>query len=150
MKTTLIILALSFGQNVAHAQKLKEADVPAPVKEAFKKQFPNSKVEKWEKEGANFEAEFDLAKAEMSAVYTAEGTLVETEVEIKVSELPQRVSEYMSKNAAGKKIKEASKITSANGTVTYEAEVDEDDFLFDNTGNFLRKELETDQKDEKD
>ena len=63
MKTTIATMALCFGFIYANAQHLKEAEVPANVKDSFAKKYPGSKVKVWEKEEAEFEAEFDLNKA---------------------------------------------------------------------------------------
>ena len=133
-----------------NAQTVKEADVPAAVKSAFNTKYPNTKVEKWEKEGANFEAEFHANKVETCAVFDGAGTFLESEIEIKTSALPKSVSDYVTKNMPGKKIKEASKITTAGGKVSYEAEIDDAYYMFDDQGNFIGKETETDKKDDKD
>lgn len=143
------MLALSLGVSGAFAQKIKEADVPAAVKDGFKKSFPNAKANDWEKEDANFEVEFDHNKVETSALFDATGKLLETEVEIGASTLPGAIVEYCNKNMAGKKIKEASKITKADGTVMYEAEVEGADYLFDSNGKFVKKEVDA-VKDEDD
>jgi len=150
MKTTIVIFALALGINFANAQTVKEAEVPAAVKDALKKAYPTAKVEKWEKEDTNYEAEIKVGKAESSIVYEASGNLIMTEVEIKVSELPKGVTDYISKNLKGKKAKEASKITYADGKVNYEAEVDDTDYIFDDKGNFIEKEVESDKKNDKD
>lgn len=148
MKKLIVIVALSLGVGSANAQKVKEADVPSAVKDGFTKSFPNSKVEQWEKEDGNFEAEFDLNKVETSALFDATGKLLETEVEIKVSELPKAVSEYITKNVPGKKIKEASKITDAAGKVWFEAEAGEADYIFDADGKFVKKDVEKEADDD--
>lgn len=142
MKNTILVLAIGFTGISAFAQKIKEAEVPEVVKTTFSKKFPGAKVEKWEKENGNYEAEFDFNKIETSALFAAAGSLIETEVEIKASELPKTVSDYVDKNLAGKKVKEASKITDAKGVVTYEAEVDEADYIFDEKGIFQKKVVE--------
>ncbi|MFO0356554.1 MAG: PepSY-like domain-containing protein [Sphingobacteriaceae bacterium] len=143
MKKLILVLALSLGLGSAFAQKIKETEVPAAVKDGFKKQYPNAKVSEWEKEGANFEAEFKQNKVETSVVIDANGAILETEVEIAVKELPAAVSEYISKNYAGYKVDEATKITDSKGTVTYEAEVEkgkeEFDLIFDSNGSFIKK-----------
>lgn len=149
MKTIITIFALSLGFSFANAQTLKEAEVPTAVKDAFKKQYPSAKVKKWEKEGANFEAEFMVGKVENAAAYDATGKLVMTEMEIKVTELPKAVTDYINTNMKGKKAKEASKMTYTDGKVQYEAEVDDVDYLFDDKGNFIEKETETDKDDDK-
>ena len=140
MKKITLIAVLCFGITASYAQKVKEAEVPSAVKEAFKKQHPAAKAEKWEKEDANYEVEYDMNKTEASDVYDVSGKLLQTEVEIKTSELPKGVSEYVTKNLAGKKIEEAAKITEANGTITYEAEIAKADYIFDSNGNFLKNE----------
>ncbi|MBC7861343.1 MAG: PepSY-like domain-containing protein, partial [Bacteroidia bacterium] len=83
MKTiTTLALALTIG--FASAQKMKEAEVPAAVKTKFTSLYPKAKVEKWEKEGANYEAEFTNNKIETSVIFDAAGSLIATEIEIKV------------------------------------------------------------------
>jgi hypothetical protein len=73
-------------------------------------------------------------------LFSPEGELIETEVEISVADLPAPIANYIAKNLTGKKIKEASKITDAAGKVTFEAEVGGKDFIFDEKGNFMRSE----------
>jgi len=148
MKNAIIIAALSLGFGSAFAQKVKEADVPVVVKESFAKKYPGIKAEKWEKEGVEYEAEFDMKKVETSASFDASGIFLQSEVEIKVADLPKAVFDYVTKNLAGEKIKEASKITDAKGTVMYEAEVGEADYIFDSNGSFLKKEVETEKDDD--
>ncbi len=148
MKTTIAIIALCFSYSVTKAQKLKEADVPAKVKEAFAKKYAGSKAKEWEKEKADYEVEFDLNKVESSAVFTADGTFKEVEQEIKLAELPKAASEYCAKNYTGWKLAEAEKITDAAGKVQFEAEMEKGkehfDAMFDDKGTFVKKgEIET-------
>lgn len=146
MKNILTIAALAIAIGCT-AQTVKEADVPAPVKAKFTSLYPAVSVEKWEKEGANYEAEFEQNETETSVVFDASGNLILTETEIPVSSLPKGVSDYFAKNNAGAKIKEAAKITAADGTVTYEAEVKGADYIFDANGNFIRKDAEENDHD---
>lgn len=146
MKTsiaTISTIALCLGFTIANAQHLKEAEVPANIKAAFSKKYAGAKVEKWEKEGADYEAEFHLNKVESSAVFTADGTFKELEQEIKESELPKAATDYCTKNYVGYKLEEAAKITEANGTVMFEAEMKKGkehfDVMFDHKGNFHKK-----------
>lgn len=129
---------ISFG---SFAQKLKEKDVPTAVVAAFHKQFPEAKEVKWEKEKENYEASFDLKKVDNSVVFDESGKFIESEIEIKMSELPKGVVEYVQKTYS-QKVKEAAKITAANGTVTYEAEIKGMDLHFDKDGKFLKEEKE--------
>jgi len=143
MKTIIATLALSLIAGTTFAQKVKESEVPAAVKESFAKKYAGSKAEKWEKENGNYEAEFDLNKIETSALFDASGTFKEQEQEIKTSALPAGVTAYCTKNFAGWKLSEASKITTADGKVSYEAEMSKGkehfDAIFDDKGNFEKK-----------
>jgi hypothetical protein len=143
MKNLIITGIAMLALTVANAQHLKEAEVPATVKAAFVKKYPTSKVEVWEKEGADYEAEFHLNKVESSAVFTADGTFKEFEQEIKTALLPKTAMEYCTKNYIDYKIEEAAKITDAVGKVMYEAEMKKGkehfDAMFDDKGNFISK-----------
>lgn len=139
MKKLVLMTFAAMITSLTFAQKSQEKDVPTPVKTAFQKNFPHAKVEKWEKEGVNFEAEFELNKTEQSVLFDANGNLLETEVEIKLTQLPKGVLEYVKANYNGQKLKEAAKITDAKGTVTYEAEIKGMDLLFDSNGKFIKE-----------
>jgi len=143
MKKTILIVAGSVISLVTCAQKVKDSDIPASVKDAFKNAYKDAKDVKWEKEGANFEAEFEIGETDQSAVYDALGKLIETEVEIKTDELPAAAKDHLSKNYKDVKIKEATRITDANGIVTYEAEIKGKDLIFDNNGKFIKEKTES-------
>ncbi|MBI3519867.1 MAG: PepSY-like domain-containing protein, partial [Bacteroidetes bacterium] len=103
MKTHLIAVALFVvSVNTINAQKLKETEVPKSVLTSFQTHFKGVKADEWEKEkNGEYEAEFKMNKAEMSANFSADGTLKETEQEIASSALPKAVTEYVAKNYAG-------------------------------------------------
>ena len=134
---SLVALATAIGFS-ACAQKLNASKVPAAVKATFEKQYPGVSV-KWEKEDGKYEAGFKQNDNTMSALYEANGTMTESEMDIKVSDLPASVLAYVKENYKGKKIKEGAKITKSDGTVNYEAEVDGKDVIFDATGKFLKE-----------
>lgn len=142
MKKSMFIAAGLIISLAACAQKVKEANVPTAVKDSFKKSYKDAKEAKWEKEGANFEAEFEIGETEQSVLIDASGRILETEVEIKVEELPTAVKDYITKNYKDAKIKEAAKITDTKGMVNYEAEIKGKDLIFDSTGKFIKEEVE--------
>ena len=144
MKKTILLVALVSVALYVNAQKTTEADVPAAVKTEFKSLYADVKDAKWEKEKGNYEANFKKGTTEMSVTIDASGKLLETETTIAATALPKAASDYITKNLAGKKVKEASQIKDATGKITYEAEVDEVDYTFDDKGNFLKKEKDND------
>ena len=145
MKSSFLLLAAAMLlAGSAQAQKVVAAQVPPAATTTFKKTFPTVKAVKWEKEGADYEAGFDMGKAEMSAVITAAGVLKETETEMAVSQLPAPVQKALAANYKACKITEAAKIvTAATGITTYEAEVSQGtkhhDVLFNADGTEVAK-----------
>lgn len=149
MKKTILFLAIGLIAITANAQKMKESEVPATVKAAFAKKYPAIKAAKWEMENGKYEAEFYLNKVETSVLIDVNENITETESEIALSELPKSVSDYFKKNLLDKKINEASKITDAEGKVTFEAEIDDADYIFDASGAFVKKMVEAKDNDDK-
>jgi hypothetical protein len=135
MMMSALVAAIGFS---ACAQKLDASKVPAAVKAAFAKQYPGITT-KWEKEDGKFEAGFKQNGNTMSALFEANGTMTESEMDIKVADLPATVLAYVKDHYKGKTIKEGAKITKADGTVNYEAEVDGKDVIFDSNGKFLKE-----------
>jgi len=152
MKKILILLALGAIFNYCQAQETKgkkdgkEINVPAVVKSSFAAKFSNADKVKWslEKPG-EYEAEFEQNKVETSAVFDEKGTLLETETEIKESELPQAIKAVIAKDFAGYKLKEIAKAVAKNIT-TYEIEVEKDkktsELVFDANGKLLKNKEE--------
>lgn len=139
MKKVTMILAAVLFTFYSYAQKEQDKDVPASVKAALQSKYAEATAVEWKKEDGNLEAEFKIGKTEYSVVFDNAGKILETEVEIEKDALPAAAKEYISKNHAGQKIKEAAKITDHKGVVTYEAEIKGSDLMFDENGNFLKE-----------
>lgn len=131
MKKIAFLFALILGSGCAmSAQKTP----PQAVVAAFNQKFPGVKKVGWDKEkNGEWEAEFEQNEVDMSANFSADGKWLETETEIKVTDLPAPVQAALK----GKKIKEAARIQKADGTTVYEAEVRRKDLLFDADGKQL-------------
>lgn len=122
----------------ASAQKIDASKVPGAVKDAFTKYYPGVTA-KWEKEAGKYEAAFKQNGNIMSALFKANGSMTESEMDIKVADLPANVLAYVKEHYKGKHIKEGAKITHADGIVNYEAEVNGKDVMFDVNGKFLKE-----------
>ncbi len=129
---------LVFLSSAVFAQKLKASKVPAVVKASFAKEYPGT-VAKWEKENGKYEVSFTKHGNRMSLTIEPNGSITETEMNIKVIELPADVMAYVKKHYPGMNIKEAAKITKADRTINYETEVNGKDLVFDANGKFIRE-----------
>lgn len=132
-----IIALLGFMAGVAQAQKLAAEKVPAAVKTSFAKEYPGVSKVSWEVEKGKYEAGFHKDGHTMSALFEPNGSMTESEMQIKVSELPAAVLASLKAKHPNAKITEAAKITKANGEVNYEAEVKGKDLIFDSKGNLI-------------
>lgn len=129
-----IILAAS-----AMAQDIKTKDVPANVKAALVKKYPNATKVNWEKEKGNYEANWGGKSGEDTSVqFTPAGVFVEEVDAIAVTELPAAIPAYVKAHYNRAKIKEAGKVTDANGKKMFEAEIKGKDLLFDQDGKFIK------------
>ena len=141
MKILYFVLVATLFILPSFAQKVKSSDVPAAVKSALEKKYPDAKNVYWEKEHGNYEANWGgKSKEDNSVQFTPAGEFIEYVKAIPVSELPKEVGTYIKDHYKGAKITEAGKVTDAHGKTFYEAEVKGKDIVFDEHGNFVKAE----------
>jgi len=103
--------------------------VPAAVKATIVKEAAGADIKKIEKENENgkvvYEAEFLRGGKTTEVKVASGGTLLSTEVELSLDEVPAPVKATILKEAKGAKIKEVEKETKG-ATITYEAEFEAD------------------------
>ena len=138
---SLTIIAAAFVAGSVNAQDLKTKNVPAVVKSALAQKYPEAAKVTWEKEKGNYEANWGGKSGEDNSVqFTPSGTFVEIVKAISISDLPPSVAPYVKAHYKGAKIKEAGKVTDAEGKTSYEAEIKGRDLIFDEKGNFIKKD----------
>ena len=97
---------------------------PAAVQKAFEKKFPNATSISWGKENSKeWEAEFTFDGNKISANFAEDGTWLETEKGIKISDLPKAVTEAINLKYPGWTITEADKTESLKHGTIYEADL---------------------------
>jgi len=133
-----IAFALTLSPTRSAAQTLKASAVPAAVRSALFAKYPAAAVT-WEKEKANYEANWGgRSKEDSSVLFTPAGEFIEQVIAIPVTSLPAAIPAYIRQHYPGARIAEAGKLTDAAGNTRYEAEVRGKDLLFDIAGNFLK------------
>jgi hypothetical protein len=136
-KLTFLTIAIVFSCSL-QAQKLDASKVPDAVKKSFTNKYPGIENANWEKENGQFEASYKKDGQSYSAMFTPDGTFTESEIDIKVTDLPEAATAYLKDHYKGTEIKEASKITRASGEINYEAAIKGKDVIFDDKGKFLK------------
>src|SRR5690349_13456095 len=120
---------------VVQAQRLKASQVPAAVRSAFQTKYTVVKGVTWEREKGNYEANWGGKSGEDHSVqFSSSGELIEIVEAIPVNQLPKGVIDYVKAHYKGAKITEAGKVTDARGKISYEAEVNKKDIVFDEKG----------------
>lgn len=142
-KALTVFLFMLMCCTYGYSQKINASKVPQATKNAFKKAHPNSTAS-WEREDANYEANFTENGKSMSCVIDKQGTILETEAPITEAELPVIAKTYVNEHYKGKKWKEVAKIVKANGEVNYEVNAGGTDVLFDAHGHHLEKKEKKD------
>lgn len=123
------------------AQNSKEIKVPEAVRSACKSKYPDAKQVTWEKEKGNYEANWGGKSGEENSVqFTPEGQFIEIVRAQSVSSLPKVILNYVHQHYKKEKIKEAGKVTDAQGNVSYEVEINKKDIRFDENGHLLSRE----------
>ena len=156
MKKIIVLLsACLLISLMGFTQKITPDEVPAPVKQAFAKKFPGATDVKYELEKKDYEINFKDKGVEMSANFDATGKWLETETEIKVSDLPKEVSASVAKNFAGFKISEVAKTETLDKGLIYEMDLKKDkegfEVQFSMKGDILKKTpLKKEKEEEKD
>lgn len=135
MKKYFLMLALGFSLFAVS----QNVELPASSKLAFEKAHPGASKIKYEKEDGNFEVNFIENGQKMSVVIDAKGHILETELELKATELPQTVQLYMKDHYKNITIKDGAKITKADGSINYEAAIKGKDVIFDANGKFIKE-----------
>jgi hypothetical protein len=151
MKTTILMLVSIALLSFACTEKSLE--VPQEVTAAFLQKYPSAKSIKWEMEDGDYEAEFNVESLEMSANFTKTGQWLESETEIKTSDLPEAVMASITTHFPGAKVTEAEKLDKPDASSAYEVKLEEGqedqdvEAVFSASGELLKKTIEDEEDD---
>lgn len=148
----LFLLVTAIGMISLGACGQTEKEIPSAVKSSFAQKFPDASKVKWSQENdSEWEAEFKMKGTEYSANFDVQGVWMETEYEIKKSEIPTLVKATLDKEFAGFKIEEAEVSETKNGKVfefMLEADETEMEVAIDAKGLVVKKELKNEEDED--
>jgi len=154
VKTIILSFVAVIGLS-ALAMACSKPKVPEAVKRAFAQKFPTAQHVRWdEEEEGEFEAEFKMDGHEASASFQADGTWLETEMEVEVNDLPQAVKLAVSDQFANFEVEEAEQIETPNWARAYEVKLENEaqkvevEAVFDAQGTLLKKKVEQGEDEE--
>lgn len=145
----LSVLAVAAG---ADEEKIDVAKLPAAVKKAVKKTFPEARIHGAAREVEDGKTTYEVAlKVEgrsIDVAMSAEGKILEVEKEIPVDKLPKAVARKLAAKYPGARIEKVEEITrSEDGPVHYEVAI-KAEVVFTAKGKVVQARAE-DEEDEK-
>ena len=142
MKLLSLSAAMLLCCSLAHAQRIKENEVPNHVRTAFSNAYPYEKNVVWEKEKGLYAASFAKNNQGQSVLLQSDGSIREVDTRINQNDLPRSVRDALTKGYTGYTVVEANKIQS-NGSTSYKADISKGqsayELVFDSAGKLLRK-----------
>jgi hypothetical protein len=126
------------------AQDLMPNQVPQAVSDAFSQQFSNAKDIEWEKQGSQFEVDFETGwSRDHEAWFSEEGELVYLKEDIRNRDLPEIVQVRIKSDFADYRIDDLYKITEGD-QITFEVSLEsrrtsDIDLIISNSGEVLRQ-----------
>ncbi len=150
--TALLGLLVAAVPLRADEEKISAEKLPAAVKKAVQKKFPEAKVRGAAKEvedgKTTYEVELTVEGRAVDVAMNAEGKILEIEKEIPVAKLPAAVKKRLEAKYPGARIEKAEEITKGeDGPVRYEV-VLKAEVVFTAKGKVV-KAAEEDEEDEK-
>ncbi|HEY9006949.1 MAG TPA: hypothetical protein VIM75_12495 [Ohtaekwangia sp.] len=143
MKLSPVLLTSTLAVGVLCCGHHHKAKIPAGARQTLHTLYPKVSRASWKIEDGNYEASFHYEGKEASLVLTADGVLLEKEIEIPRSALPAAVLTILRQDYADYTLEEAA-ILESDGVVRYEAEVEGEDhkidLIFDADGHLYKKE----------
>lgn len=153
LSIVLVLLVFGLLTSCAKENPASELKVPQAVLEAFSADYPAVKNSEWSRENGNFSVEFLENKMEKDVIYNSKGSIVATETQIPLTELPAGIAAYVSENYPGSSINEAERRVEGE-SVSYEVEAKVSgntlDLMLDGSGNFLGQDQDDDDDDDVD
>jgi hypothetical protein len=123
MKTAMLfILSLLFSLP-SFSQDIPAAQVPTAVIKSFTSYFPHTSKVEWEKKGSQYEAEFNVKRADHKALFESNGKLIVYKKDIPQSQLPAAVKQAIRQQYPNYRIDDVERIA-RSGHVYYQVELD--------------------------
>jgi hypothetical protein len=136
----IMIVCLLLACTTSFAQNTDVSNLPPRVKGAFMQFFHPVPVSDamWQTDAqGNYVAAFKSGDREQSAVFNANGHLMETDTRINVKRTPANAISYISANYNGEKVNKLAMIKMPNGENNFKVVINSADLVFDGKGEFI-------------
>jgi len=140
MKKILLLVILLVAVNtffwIHHSRAV---DPPANVKHAFTKLYPAAHAVTWKRNDGDYKAVWGGASGKDTSVFFSDSAIfMGEENTIPVGQLPASIADYARQHYNGAEINRAGCKMDAKGHRMCTAEINGDNLVFDDNGNFLK------------
>ncbi len=153
-KIIFTLLCAVFASIAVNAQTVAAAQVPSAVKKAVMMKYPKASGVQWEKQQANYEAQFMLGNNWTTAAFNAAGQWLQTSSFLEATALPASITASINKEVPGAEILSATSVDKAKGgkifMVQAATEIDTYDFTYNADGSMVSKTKVVYEDDESD
>jgi len=104
-------------------EELPKKDVPNAVKAVFSKAYTKATDVDWERKGSNYEVDFNLARVDHKALYTATGKRISLQKDIPNKELPATIAKSIKTKYPQGRIDDVDQINTG-GKVSYKIDIE--------------------------
>lgn len=119
----MAILLLAGATAATYAQDVDKKNVPAPVRQALNKSYPNARDVDWERRGANYVADFDFGNTDYKVTYSGQGRVLVTEKDIPNTKLPSVIAKNIKLKYPKARIDDVDWINTA-GKISYKVDIE--------------------------
>lgn len=125
-------------------QSQKSRQVPTNILEAFVKLHPKATILKWNDEPPIWEAKYKDGEEKGAASFNDKAEIVETELVIDQSQLPNSstIPNYINARYTNEKIRGCEKVIKQDGSITYEIQITGKEIIFNADGKYLSEEMD--------
>ncbi len=139
MKPVLTGLVLLLSLSWLHAQSERLVDIPLPVLDQFRLSYPDAQNIEWKAQHGKYLALFRNYKMNTAAMLSEDGTMLQTETEIKTIALPLHATLFLKEEIGVRKIEYASIVENESGVITFKARADKAQYWFDSDGQLFNQ-----------
>ncbi|HYI78399.1 MAG TPA: PepSY-like domain-containing protein [Chryseolinea sp.] len=123
MKTFILFIFAAGYTSAACTQDIAQADIPSLVLNSFQSKFSNARDVEWERKGALFKVEFEIANRDHDLWLDEGGNIKKHKEELSETDLPAAIKQKLNSDFKEYRVDDVDKIET-EGKVIFQVDLD--------------------------